>query len=293
MSIVWPHSNLLLIGDLHIGDLHPECRTDNYLDSLLRKLQFIDNLHANVHCYAGDIVDHWKQSPEVINRVLSTLRFGRKRFVIPGQHDLPNHNPELIGKSAFQTFVEAGQFQVLGETPVNFAGIDFYGAGWGSPWPNPRKGYSMLLTHIETWLTAYRPGEADGHALNLLKKSKFNLILTGDNHQTFTAEHEGRHLINCGSLMRKTADQITHRPVVYQVNLDPLQINPVYVPIEEGVVVRSHIEKKDEHEKRLTAFVSKLKEGGEVSLSFKENIEALLSGVEQEVVNEVRQAIGE
>ena len=59
------------------------------------------------------------------------------------------------------------------------------------------------------------PGQVATDGLGQLEKQKeFDLILTGDNHQSFCITSNGRWLLNPGSMMRMRADQVDHNPIV-------------------------------------------------------------------------------
>jgi hypothetical protein len=74
--------------------------------------------------------------------------------------------------------------------------------------------------------------------------------------------------------MRTTADQVDHRPRVYLWYGSDNHVEPVYLPIEEGVVDRSHIDLREEKDERIEAYVSRLSEEVEIGLDFLANLEA-------------------
>ncbi len=94
-------------------------------------------------------------------------------------------------------------------------------------------------------------------------------------------------------MMRMTADQADHRPRVYLWFADTNEVEPVYLPIEEGVVDRSHIEEAEAKDARLAAYESRLREGVEVGVSFEKNMEEYLrkNRVEGEVSSLVYEAM--
>jgi DNA repair exonuclease SbcCD nuclease subunit len=125
------------------------------------------------------------------------------------------------------------------------------------------------------------PGCTDPSALKLLKKyPQYDLILTGDNHKTFTEEYEGRRLVNPGSLMRMDADQVEHRPCVFLWYAEDNSIKQVFIPIEENVISREHIDQVKERNGRLDAFIKRLdlqfgigkSKGSEGGASFEDNL---------------------
>ena len=289
---------VILAGDLHCGDLHPECRSDNYLKALLQKVVWLAELqqkHKNIPIlFPGDLFHTWSGGgTEAINALMEVWPTGPV-FAVPGNHDLPQHLLKLQQKTAFQTMVLAGKIKDVSGKVVE-VGDDTYleGCAWGE---EPREGmagnvYNILMWHVTTWQQPFMPEQIAGDADRLLKKRpQFDLICTGDNHQTFTAEDHGNYLVNCGSVMRMTAAQIDHAPCVYLWAPDrpPKQ---VFIPTVPGVVSRAHVDLVNQREERTNAFVAKLEGGGEVSLSFQDNIETLLKEENSEVCAVVRECL--
>jgi hypothetical protein len=75
-----------------------------------------------------------------------------------------------------------------------------------------------------------------------------------------------------------SADQIDHKPRVYLWYADTNTVEPVYLPIKQGVITREHIDNKENRDERMDAFVRQLKNSDmEISLSFTNNMETYLS----------------
>jgi len=147
----------------------------------------------------------------------------------------------------------------------------------------------ILIWHIMTYQGKKPwPGCVDPMAAKLLRKyPQYNLIVTGHNHQSFTETHEDRLLVNPGSLTRHKADQIEHRPCVYLWYAKINTVEPVYLPIEQGVISRDHIERTKERNDRIDAFISKLDDDWEAAVSFEENLKRF------EDANNVRKSVME
>jgi len=93
--------------------------------------------------------------------------------------------------------------------------------------------------------------------------------------------------------MRMDADQINHRPCVFLWYANTNTIKPVFLPIETGVITREHIEKVEERDSRLQAFVSRLNEEWDVGISFEENIERFIANnrLRQGTINVIRKSM--
>jgi DNA repair exonuclease SbcCD nuclease subunit len=266
---------LILCSDLHLREDTPICRTDDFVKAQWRKLDFISNLQKKYYCSVlcgGDLFDHWKPSPNLLR--LAILHLPKQFYTIYGQHDLPQHNLELAHKCGINV-LEAGKHLTVLE-----------GVHWGQiPPQKPRLWHtfsmigktprSILVWHKMNWKGHIPwPGCPDPSALRLLKKyPQYDLIVTGDNHQTFTQEYEERWLVNPGSMMRMDADQEEHKPCVFLWYAETNEIKRVYIPIEQGVISREHIELKKNRDNRIDAFVTRLDSEWKAALSFEDNLE--------------------
>jgi len=278
----------ILTSDFHLREDQPTCRTDNFWKTQWEKVTFIKRLQEKYDCIvlnAGDLFNHWKPSPNLLSSTMLVLP--NKFYTILGNHDLPQHNLDLAYKCGVNTLQTASLLKVLG------------GSHWGKEpdgnsweWQFPCSDGGANIKEILVWhVMNYQgkkpwPGCTDPSAASLLRKyPQYDLIITGHNHKPFVEEHEGRLLVNPGSIMRQFADQIDHRPRVYLWYADTNTVEPVYLPIEQNVISREHIDKMAERGDRIDAFISKLDDDWEAGVSFEENLERF------EKTNQVRQSV--
>jgi len=257
----------ILCADFHLREDQPTCRTDNFVEAQWKKVDFVKNLQKRYDCavfHSGDLFEYWKPSPNLLSETIKHLP--NDFYTVYGNHDLPQHNLELSYKSGVYTLATGGHLEVLPD-----------GGHWGQTpdehtWKFEK---NILIWHIMTYQGKKPwPGCVDPMAAKLLRKyPQYDLILTGHNHQSFTEEHEGRLLVNPGSLTRHKADQIDHKPCVYLWYAKSNIVEPVYLPIEQGVISREHIEHTKERNDRIDAFISRLDDDWEASVSFEENLE--------------------
>lgn len=273
----------ILCADLHFRDSQPICRTDDYFVAQRKKIEFLKELCIEINnpdllvLCAGDVFHKARSSKQLETFLLENILF--RIHTIPGNHDLPEHNLNNLDDSSLGIMQAAGKNITVYETPLEQMHVVEI--------KNRKIGLIHKLTHNETPVTA---GETiiSYSAKKLLKDfPELDIIVTGDNHQTFTAKYKNRLLINPGSLMRMTADQIDHQPCVYLYCADDNTVDHVYIPIEKNVISRVHIEKDEQYNKRLESYISAMNEQYEVSLSFTKNIEAYFKA------NEVREPVKE
>jgi len=284
-------ADAILMADLHIRPGKPQSRIDDFQKAMWDKWHFVLNLSEENHVcpilIAGDI----GQEPEWPNWLLRKfIRETRETtdceiFVIPGQHDLPNHNLELWEKSAFGVLSAAGVIISLGipgssgtnEIQAGYAGY-LYGFSYGKEIQHPEAietgRIRIAMSHqlvLENEVQGWEQGIGVS-GLSLLKKfPEYDLILTGDNHKSFVVQYRGRFLVNPGSMMRSSADQIDHAPQVYLWYAEERRVEVVYLPCEPNVLTREHIEKQQEKDRRMEAFVQSVKPG-ELKIKFEDNM---------------------
>jgi len=273
----------ILTADWHVRGDRPICRTDDYMETQGGKIDFILNLSEKHHCpilIAGDVGHRPTWGDKLLNWFIDELSPSRFNIItVVGQHDLPYH---LLDK-----WEEAG-VGVLSKSMDNFEVINK---------PTRIEGAVILPFHYSNNIIKLEQETTDKTVALLhtmvIKSQKeklwhdqvahsakwylrkfpcYDLIVTGDNHQSFSVEYEGRWLVNCGSLTRMSANQIDHKPSVYLWYAEDNSIERVYLPIENDVISREHIDVADERDGRIESFVNRLKETGELGLSYEDNM---------------------
>lgn len=185
----------VLCADIHLSLKPPVARSEepDWFEAMKRPLQELSNLadehHAPIIC-AGDVFDNWYCSPELINFALQHLP---KMYAIPGQHDLPLHNYDLIYKSAFWTLVETEKVQLLEPNhPYRVGKTILYGFPYGfpiKPLKNPEKDFlHIAVIHDYLWIegSSYPNAPTEKNVSKTYKNFVgYDVIISGDNHQSF------------------------------------------------------------------------------------------------------------
>lgn len=263
----------ILCSDIHLMESSPVCRLDDFVEvTQWRKIKWLKDLATDLNCcviHGGDLFHFWKPSPELLSKAIEALP--SKFYTVYGNHDLPQHSMELAKKSGVYTLEKAGALQILQN---GHWGEDMKEPTFASYQFSKEVFRSIKVQHIMTYqgVEPYVGCSAPKGATLLRKYPKFDLIVTGDNHVPFVEKHEGRLLVNPGSLFRTTASQIEHRPRVYIYYPESNTVEPIYVPIEEGVISRDHIEATQTRDARIEAFVDTLNGEWEAGMSFTENL---------------------
>jgi len=276
----------IITADWHLRDSTPVCRTDNFWETQWKKVDFISNLQKEYNCpviHAGDLFDYWKASPYLLREALQRLpdRF----YTIYGNHDLPEHNLKLHGKSGVDVLIEAGKVKLL-------PGVHWEQEAGNNP-SIEIKGRKILVMHAMTYdLVKPWAGIDSPPARKLLKQyPQFDLIIVGHNHQSFVVEDKDRVLVSPGAITRQVANKDENKPRVYLWNAETNILEDQYLPCDSGAVSREHLEETKERDNRISAFVERLQGDWEIKTSFEENLRIFLDENKDKIRNSVKNII--
>jgi len=287
---------IMLLGDLHLTDKHPICRKDDFEVALWKKLEYIKDFvfdnRINQILFAGDILDNWKSNNKTISKMIDYLQVFKNAeidvFSCIGNHDMPYHSEENMSKSAFNILEKAG---VLNEDPIP---VDLINYGSLKGYTRPEHNKEILILH-EMVVEKEKPPFLDVcWAMDDIKHifPDYDLILTGHNHKTFFKQYsDGTWIVNPGSLMRSNADQIDHKPCFFIYDMDSIKQH--FIPIEDNVISRDHLEQKKEKDEKLHSFVESLSGDYEIETSFEKNVSNFIKNniIEVEVKEIIEEAI--
>ncbi len=273
--------DLIISGDWHLRENTPKCRTDNFWEAQWDKVNQVFELQKKYNCdlyLSGDLFHHWKTSPYLINETMKQFpkpstktRPRNKIHSIIGNHDMPGHNIDNMGKSGLTTLYKSGIVRKL-----SFQG------DWGFEKESIHpihvlcgKLRKMVFLHIMTYKgNSPWPGCTDPECNELFDWfPDTELIITGHNHKPFTAKKGKQVLVNPGSLTRQTADQINHKPCVFLYDSKLHKLKKHYLKIKENVISTDHLKIQKAKDKRINAFIEKLKTKWNSGLSFEQNME--------------------
>lgn len=277
----------ILTSDWHLREDKPVCRTDDFWETQLDKVGQVAYLQNHYGCpvlHAGDLFHHWKPSPFLLSWCMTQLP--NEFYTIYGQHDLPQHNYELKVKSGIHTLSTANKVRV-------FSG-GHYGQSIGKSWSIKGREVGMLHKFVWDGKTLPWPGCEESTANMVLRDNpEFDLIVTGDHHKPFTHMRARKYghqlLVNPGCLTRQAADYADHKPRVYFYYAETNTVEPYYLYMDENAVTRVHLEKREERDKRIEAFIDRLSHDWETDLSFEENLRRFFSS--NKVRKDVRQLV--
>jgi predicted phosphodiesterase len=203
--------------------------------------------------------------------------FHEQPILVPGQHDLPNHRLNDYSKSgcgvleAAEVIIESGDVFTITSENLTIRSFPF---GKEISRSNSIEGtliavaHQMVIENKPLW-----PGQEAPRGHELLKKfPEYDLILTGDNHLTFVQEYEGRYLVNPGSMMRMTIDQMDHKPCVFLWYGPGVPPERIFLPAGRNVWDESN-QVQTSRQERTSRYVEALMGEYEVALSFTKTLE--------------------
>jgi len=308
---------LLCTGDWHITAHPPRKRKDDYVQTQKRKIKFIIQTAKEHGCACilqpGDFYDHHTEPYWIIRKYirLFSSHLGEEGqphiYTLFGQHDQRYHTIEInntpLGLTETSPYVH-----LLKQEYTDICGCHIYGADWSQPIPeivDESKTNILVIHKMIVKDKLWEQQEEYEHGAHVLRKEKFDLVVSGDNHAFFTNKVGNRHLINCGSLMRSTSNQSDHKPVVFVVEIinKDISITPIEIPIhsfdsvfdvelEDEKVAKKDIKQQTD---KLNQFISALRDKSDMNevstladLDFYKN---LMDHIEKENVDSVTKSI--
>ena len=288
----------LICGDLHITNKTPENRIDNYFETQFNKIKWIITLANTLNSFLifpGDVFDSYKQSNFVLQTYISLFATAKYPiFAIFGQHDMKYHSIEK--EDTPLAVLEAANVLTIVKKETE-EDIIIYGVSFEEEITSIEKQskFTLLLTHQMIIHNDKIWNDQVGYiyAENLLRKHKFDLIVSGDNHHFFIAEQGNKLLVNCGSLMRSTTAQLNHIPKVVLFDTETRKYKEYEVPVKpiSEVFNLEKITIKKEKEEKFDVFIKGLNESKSMNFSFQDSLDDYIK--ENKIGKEIEEIIME
>jgi DNA repair exonuclease SbcCD nuclease subunit len=281
---------LICTSDWHLRATAPVNRIDSdYFETLKEKGQFIfdyalDN-GIKVILHGADLFD----TPIVPDRIKTWLaREFRtiKCYTVLGQHDLSMRR--LIDNSSIAVMIES---ECIKRTDLFLPykiedNVHIYGCSWEGEIPEivNKDVYNILIIHKMISDKDYWHGHVEyTTAKKFMTDHKFDLIISGDNHNSFEHKMVGkskeRYLLNSGSLCRARIDQKDHKPCFYVVDTDERKVLKIFIPVKPAEDVFNFVEaiKDEKRNEELDKFIAEFESSGWVnSIDIKERARKII-----------------
>ena len=273
---------LLILGDMHLSDSKPKRRVDGYKKHQEEKIRaivdIVERYSPTITIQPGDLCDKWEAPDKFKTRWMRILCQLPGMYLVPGQHDLRYHSSGT-DNTPFGVIAEALGYKILSSKPYDVGGgIYLYGAGWNRPVPKivTPDGFNILVIHKMIVMDKLWDQQEDYQvAGSFLRRYNFNLIVSGDNHQTFYYGSKGKWLINAGTLMRNKIDQESHIPSVFIFDTDTATFKQHMLSVRPfGEVFNLEVaEREEKKNKRLQELSDSLKKKSRIKgLDYKQRV---------------------
>lgn len=277
-------------SDWHIRSTVPRIRKDDYPETQFKKaewiLNFAEEKNADV-VIAGDIT-HGPRCPFwLLNRYIKLfIGFKNNIFVIPGQHDVHNHLPD-VSNTPLGVLYQSGAVLFPDDD-------DIRGIGWEGKMPD--KWSEILAIHecitpdtppfyLKDAISAEDAIEKYGHITDV--------IVSGDYHQHHVTITEDKILCNPGPIMRASKDKMNYDPCVFLYDDGMIEMIPI--PNEKDVFDEEALkdDERKEYSDELKELVEALTMKGDV-VDFIKAMEAVAKAMEvskgaQKVLNQIKE----
>lgn len=275
---------LLITGDWHIDNHRPANRTDDYFETQFQKVLQITAIAQKHDCdfilQPGDFFNSFRASDFLKQYYIENLQDVPTILTVFGQHDLRFHSSDKEN-TPLKVLEAAGIVSILNYEDGAWESDDnvyFYGSSWGEDIPEKenKKGVHIFLMHKLILKGDEKFSNDDCiYIENLYKLTDFDVIVCGDNHQSFSLCKKKRFIYNVGSLMRSRIDQAGHKPCVYLFDTNKMISKQIFLtvkPFEEVMDIDKAIITKERNE-RLESFIQKLTDKVEIDeLNFANNM---------------------
>jgi DNA repair exonuclease SbcCD nuclease subunit len=277
---------------------------DNWLETQRAALAC---LAAYAGQYKADILvigDIFHSTNETTNEVIGLVqelalllnKIDRRLYILAGNHDLPQHNLDNIHRSAFQILLNSKNIFHLDQLKLNDGkhSVKVSAANFGA---DDVLDAEIVFKHI----LCFPENEKIPPSDKIVKPSElftqFNnakYIFTGDYHRNFVyTKGKTKKLLNPGCLLKQAADMIDYEPSVFLIDFEngELTYKTCPIPDNEKLVTDEYLETEKERNSRIEAFIERIRENGQVTFDFIENIHNLMKN--NEIDNEVKKIIME
>ncbi len=287
-------------SDLHIREKAPQSRKDNFFASQKRKVMWLfktaQEKKADIIC-GGDVFDSAVLPYKVVRQYVAlALKYNVNLHCVYGQHDLRYHVYKSYANTPLSVLLTAMGKDHLDEQPFENDLVYVQGASWERGLPNIKEGkVNILAVHR---LVTKSGGLWPGHTTykeggELLKDSDFDIIVSGDNHQSFAVVKNNKYLFNSGSLVRLSTAQYEYAPRVPLVTVtkDSTTYEWLPVPVRKASVVFKDViaqeEKKEETANKMLLFSQSLAQHKVDKPNYMRNLQKFTKNVKEPGVQAV------
>lgn len=282
---------ILTFTDVHLADSGPSSRKDDYLETMLNKLEQVKFWGIEKKCdlalCAGDIFHiktPTKNSHYLVSQAISLFKsFPFPIYAIPGNHDLRQDNNSTLLRQPFYTLLKSGAIDLL--TDKTFDGVRIFGMDYCSFPKEEDFNRERLGEKVQICVAHVNASSKFNDLFGEKVYTYQNLALTSPDIFVFGHYHpdqgievlNNKHFINVGSLSRGSLkkDELTRIPSIgyieisddYKITCEKICLT-VLSPSEIFDIKKRVQEEKEQEE--MEKFINEMKD--KVSVNTDDNI---------------------
>lgn len=280
----------IVCSDLHLRADVPKCRTETqegwvaFQHKVLTEIMLTANNFQAPILIVGDIFHTPRVPYQMRNMFVSVMdRVQKGVYILPGQHDLPNHRYADAALASYGS-LPYKEITTMTDTPIT-------AYRWGMKGEEDEKAKVLCLHE----LTLENPNPmipAKTAQDRLNEYPEKDIIITGDNHKAFTVWDGDRVLVNCGCATIQSATEYDYAPRIAAITYDETdgvtQVKYIQLPTHKEYINADYIEKEKQHNEQIEAFIQSVKSDAiDFSVSFIDNLRARakdLPPLEREII---------
>lgn len=280
--------------DIHLADQGPSSRKDNYLESILNKLEQARDIclerGADLALCGGDVFHiktPSKNSHYLVSQAIAVFKsFPCPVYSIYGNHDIRQDNAATLPKQPFYTLIKAGALRYLSDEffldgKVRIFGMEYcdFPAEQAFNRENRGEKIQICVAHVNASSKFKDLFGEKVYQYEDLAKTSPDVFVFGHYHPDQGIEiWNGKHFINVGSLARGSLkkDELSRIPSLGYIEIDDEfrirteQIRLNVLSADQIFDLEKKTKEEKEHEE-IEKFITEMK--GSISLGQNENIE--------------------
>lgn len=210
-------TKIAIVNDVHLVERNHSCRSDNFLETALSKLEYIAENNDYV-IILGDLFHNPANSTYLLYRVYTLFMKYRGKFIgIYGNHDIFNRNMSNNNKTTIGFISLARAYDVKYREEFEIDGVKFYATDveqLNDEIPIDSTNEKVLLAH-----KYYNQPDKGYESLSPedIRRLNYNMVFLGHDHKPYDEAFIGKSVIvRAGALTRiDTQEYNKDRDIVY------------------------------------------------------------------------------
>ena len=236
---------IAIVGDIHLTDIKPRNRKDDFNQALYDKLAYVFKTNEVILCL-GDLFDKGKVSENIIYETLTFLlekeKEGKQFYTLVGNHDLYKYNLDYTKDSSIG-LIDLIYYHVLNRRLILEGSLVIDNQKITAiPFLLEKPDLSIYQDSNEILLGHYYYDQKFEKDLSYhyedLVDTKAKALFLGHDHKTYPEILiEGTRLLRCGALCRRTHPEAKRTVYYYQLETTTGAISLEHIPTNRDAFV--------------------------------------------------------